>query len=505
MTNSNEKQKIIDMQRANMKRKNKRIDWIKYDDSGKAKGISPARLGEFICNKHKEDWLLVQNEDKNEFWVYKSKTHSEPNGASVSQKVWQLSEIKNTRAEVHALLKKHKLWSAKAEKDTYTYITGELLNSLKLKSDTIDSINQNAILAADGVLCFDNEGNIHVEDNNPKYYFTDFAPYKIENCTNEKAPLTDKWFAETFGKGALTLKQYIGYMFYPTYKTFQAYIILVAAGGDGKSTTINFINSLLPPNQVSHITLQNLTASEKQSKNFGINRLENKRLNTRNDITGDFIQDPSMIKTLTGNDPIYASVKYKDDADFTNFAKFIFACNSLPDFRDTSVGFKRRAYILTAHKIDKFQANYDMNKIKAERGAFVVECIKAYIKQIEDQRKNSQEGYWQLYRDRNTIHNSAEWSLDNDQVQQFLNEKAYPKEDTKTTDVRSMEHTYNAYMTWTKEAGVKPLSNRKFNRQMRDKGYRTTRTTLKNRRSVQYWVGLKLYSDSESLPFDARN
>lgn len=499
MTNSNEKQKIIDMQRAKMKRKNKRIDWIKYDDNGKAKGISPARLGEFICNKHKEDWLLVQNEAKNEFWVYKSKTYSEPNGASVSQKVWQLSEIKNTRAEVHALLKQHKLWSAKTEKDTYTYITGELLNSLKLKSDTIDCINQNAILAADGVLCFDNEGNIHVEENNPKYYFTDFAPYKVKNCTNENAPLTDKWFAETFGKGALTLKQYIGYMFYPTYKTFQAYIILVAAGGDGKSTAINFINSLLPPSQVSHISLQALTASEKSSKNFSLAGLRNKRLNSRNDITDDFIQDPSMIKTLTGNDPIFASVKFSDDTNFTNFAKLIFACNSLPEFRDTSKGFSRRAYILTARGIENFQGKYDLNKINAERGAFVVECIKEYIKQMQDQRTRPEVKDWQLYRDQNTLSNLQTWLSDNDQVLQFLAERAYSKEETKPTDRRPVDTTYNSYVSWTKEAGTSPLSKRKFNKQMKEKGFKMEKTTSKYRTTVRYWRGLKLRSDSGSL------
>lgn len=488
---------LISIHRENMKQKNSQPDWIEYDDAGKVKGVSVARLGEYVYSLHKEEWLMVADGKETEFWVYRDLARKVANTSHiVHQTVWQPASLEDVRASVHSQLKKHNLWTAKREKDATTYISGELLNNRKEKSETVGAVNPHEVLALDGVLRFDTKGNITIVENSASAYFTDFATYKVKDM--KKAPETDRWFQETFGTSALTLKQFIGYMFFPTYKYFQAYVILKASGGDGKSTTINFINSLLPESEVSHISLQALTASEKSSKNFSLSGLRNKRLNSRNDITDDFIQDASMLKTLTGNDPIYASVKFHGDVSFINFAKLIFACNSLPEFRDISKGFNRRAYVLTAHGIKGFSKKYDMNAILQERGAFVVECIKAFCARMQDQAKSTDKKNWQLYRDEQTIANSNDWSVSNDQVQQFLNECAYPQSEAKGYK-RAFDTTYNAYVSWTGRNGVKPLGKIKFNNQLRDKGFKDDRTT-KQGRSFRYWEDLRLYSDSGSIP-----
>ena len=485
---------IINQQRGNMTQQNNKPDWIEYDkETGKAKGVSAARLGEYVYSLNRAKWLLVADGKENEFWVYRDLARKVANTShTVVQKVWQPACLDVVRAEVHKQLKHYNLWTAKREKDATTYISGELLTNIKEKSETVGATNPHEVLALDGVLRFDEKGNITVVENSPAAYFTDFVTYKVKDI--KKAPETDRWFQETFGTSALTVKQYIGYMFFTTYKYFQAYIILVAPGGDGKSTTINYINSLLPESEVSHISLQALTASEKSSKNFSLSGLRNKRLNSRNDITDDFIQDASMLKTLTGNDPIYASVKFHEDTSFINHAKLIFACNSLPEFRDTSKGFNRRAYIITTHGINGFSKKYDMKAILQERGAFIKECIKAFCDRMQDQAKKADVKEWQLYRDKQTIANSVEWSVSNDQVQQFLDECAYPQSEAKG-EKRALDTTYFAYVNWTKNSGVKPLGKKKFNDQLREKGFKDHRTTRKGR-SFRYWENLKLYSDS---------
>jgi putative DNA primase/helicase len=488
---------IINQQRGNMTQQNNKPDWIEYDkETGKAKGVSAARLGEYVYSLNRAKWLLVADGKENEFWVYRDLARKVANTShTVVQKVWQPACLDVVRAEVHKQLKHYNLWTAKREKDATTYISGELLTNIKEKSETVGAINPHEVLALDGVLRFDEKGNITVVENSPAAYFTDFVTYKVKDI--KKAPETDRWFQETFGTSALTVKQYIGYMFFTTYKYFQAYIILVAPGGDGKSTTINYINSLLPESEVSHISLQALTASEKSSKNFSLSGLRNKRLNSRNDITDDFIQDASMLKTLTGNDPIYASVKFHEDTSFINHAKLIFACNSLPEFRDTSKGFNRRAYIITTHGINGFSKKYDMKAILQERGAFIKECIKAFCDRMQDQAKKADAKEWQLYRDKQTIANSVEWSVSNDQVQQFLDECAYPQSEAKG-EKRALDTTYFAYVNWTKNSGVKPLGKKKFNDQLREKGFKDHRTTRKGR-SFRYWENLKLYSDSGNI------
>ena len=485
---------IINQQRGNMTQQNNKPDWIEYDkETGKAKGVSAARLGEYVYSLNRAKWLLVADGKENEFWVYRDLARKVANTShTVVQKVWQPACLDVVRAEVHKQLKHYNLWTAKREKDATTYISGELLTNIKEKSETVGATNPHEVLALDGVLRFDEKGNITVVENSPAAYFTDFVTYKVKDI--KKAPETDRWFQETFGTSALTLKQFIGYMFFPTYKYIQAYVILKASGGDGKSTTINYINSLLPESEVSHISLQALTASEKSSKNFSLSGLRNKRLNSRNDITDDFIQDASMLKTLTGNDPIYASVKFHEDTSFINHAKLIFACNSLPEFRDTSKGFNRRAYIITTHGINGFSKKYDMKAILQERGAFIKECIKAFCDRMQDQAKKADVKEWKLYRDKQTIANSADWSISNDYVQQFLDECAYPQSEAKG-EKRALDTTYFAYVNWTKNSGVKPLGKKKFNDQLREKGFKDHRTTRKGR-SFRYWENLKLYSDS---------
>lgn len=498
-SNPEEVKNVILFQRKQMKQKNARPDWIEYDPEKKKKSVSVAKLGEYVYKQHKEEWLLVRDGKDNEFWTYRYKENkiTETSGETVKQKVWQLSSPDTIKAAIHNQLKKYNLWTAKREKDALTYINGELLSNIKDKADTIDKIQPRKILVVDGVLCFDLAGNTHVEPNNPKYFFTDFATFSVQDAP-KKASQTDKWFNETFSTSALTLKQFIGYMFFPTYQFFQVYIILLASGGDGKSTTLNFINSLLPPNEVSHISLQALTASEKNSKNFSLAGLRNKRLNTRNDITDDFIQDASMIKTLTGNDPIYASVKFHEDTSFINHAKLMFACNSLPEYRDISKGFTRRAYIITTKGIEGFSKKYNFDEILKERGAFVIECIKAFCTQVKDQKQRTDIKDWQLYRDEQTIVNSHTWSIDNDQVQQFLDEKACLKSETPRNYMRKIDDTYNAYVNWTKQSGVKPLGKYKFNSQLRDKGFKDGRTTVKGE-TFRYWLGLKLKTDTKDL------
>ena len=485
---------IINQQRGNMTQQNNKPDWIEYDkETGKAKGVSAARLGEYVYSLNRAKWLLVADGKENEFWVYRDLARKVANTShTVVQKVWQPACLDVVRAEVHKQLKHYNLWTAKREKDATTYISGELLTNIKEKSETVGATNPHEVLALDGVLRFDEKGNITVVENSPAAYFTDFVTYKVKDI--KKAPETDRWFQETFGTSALTVKQYIGYMFFTTYKYFQAYISLVAPGGGGKSSTSNYLNSLLPESEVSHISLQALTASEKSSKNFSLSGLRNKRLNSRNDITDDFIQDASMLKTLTGNDPIYASVKFHEDTSFINHAKLIFACNSLPEFRDTSKGFNRRAYIITTHGINGFSKKYDMKAILQERGAFIKECIKAFCDRMQDQAKKADVKEWKLYRDKQTIANSADWSISNDYVQQFLDECAYPQSEAKG-EKRALDTTYFAYVNWTKNSGVKPLGKKKFNDQLREKGFKDHRTTRKGR-SFRYWENLKLYSDS---------
>ena len=409
-------------------RAKKSVSWLEAtaDKNGdeKDKKVNIAKLGQAIFDAHKDKWLLVQDDDIREFWTYRPLKHnygadnSIQNKLAHTQKVWQLDNIKTIRGYIHTALKKESVWNAKSESDTYKYVTGELENHIVPKAATIDLVQPYEILTADGVL---NYHTLSIVPNSPSYFFTDFCDYSIRDADPNGAPLIKQWFRESFGTAALTLEQYIGYMFYPTYKDVQAFVVLKNSGGEGKTTIINFINSLMPLSEISHVSLQQLTQDEKSSKNFSPSELYKKRLNTADDISNDFIQDGSKIKTITGGGSFNAPKKNKDDLPFSNYAKLLFACNDLPEYRDTSKGWSRRPYILTTKSIDDFRKKYDMKQLYAERGSFILYCIKEFQKQLEMQ---IQQGIAnpRLYENEETIQNRKEWLNFNDPVQQFIDE-----------------------------------------------------------------------------------
>lgn len=500
--------KEADQQRQN--RVKKSVSWLDVvlDEQGnvKSKKVNIAKLGQTIFDAYKKEWLLVQDGDIREFWTYRPLKHSYgadspiQNKLAHTQKVWQLDNIKTIRGYIHAALKKESVWKAKTESDTYKYLTGELENHIVPKATTIDLVQPYEILTADGVL---NYHTLSIVPNSPSYFFTDFCDYSIRDADPNGAPLTKQWFKESFGTAALTLEQYIGYMFYPTYKDVQAFVILKNSGGEGKTTIINFINSLMPLSQTSHVSLQQLTQDEKKSKNFSISELYKKRLNTADDISNDYIQDGSKIKTITGGGNFNAPKKGKDDLLFSNYAKLIFACNDLPEYRDTSKGWNRRPYILTASTINDFRSRYDMKQLYAERGSFILYCIKEFQKQLKAQIEQGIANP-RLYENEETIQNRKEWLNFNDPIQQFIDEMVVPKDQLpdkgKHTirNCRQVKTTYNAYKEWCINASYKPLNSKSFSKEMKNKGYENNRTTI-NGKNAYWWYDLKLYSDAGSL------
>lgn len=508
MQNESEKQK--------QNRVQKSVNWIniEYDDQGniKRKKVDAGKLGQAIFDAHQAEWLLVQDGDVKEFWTYRGLKHNygasnpEQNKLARVQKVWQLDNLNSIKGYIHAALKKESVWNAKSELDAYKYIIGELENHIKPKQTTVDLIHSDVILMADGVL---NYRTMTTAPNSPSYYFTDFCDYPIMDAKPDGAPLVKQWLEESFGTAALTLEQYIGYMFFPNYTDMQAFVILKNPGGEGKTTIINFINSLMPKSETSSVSLQQLTQSEKTSKNFSVQELYKKRLNTADDITNDFIQDGSKIKTLTGGGTLNAPQKGKSDISFSNYAKLIFACNDLPEYRDTSKGWNRRPYILTMKTINDFKMRYDMKQIFKQRGSFILYCIQEFKKQLNSQLKQGIANP-RLYEDAETIQNRQEWLIFNDPIQQFIDERVVPKDELpdkgKHTirNCRLVKDTYGAYVTWCRESNYQPLNSKSFSKAMKQKGYENRRTTIAGKQAY-WWYDLKLLSDTGSIPQQENN
>lgn len=78
----------------------------------------------------------------------------------------------------------------------------------------------------------------------------------------------------------------------------------------------------------------------------GMLKAAGKLLNMAAEIDTSKPLDSSVMKTLTGGDPITVDVKYREPVTFVPSAKHVFAVNELPKFKDKTEAMRRRAIIL---------------------------------------------------------------------------------------------------------------------------------------------------------------
>lgn len=295
------------------------------------------------------------------------------------------------------------------------------------------------------------------KENSAKDYILQGHNYDLD--IGGDAPVTNQWFKESFGSqdAANVVKTYIGYMFARTYGSFQKFMILFGAGGDGKSTILNYLRSLIGNNNTSNVDLADLV--DRSSAKFLTSKLYQKDLNYYADIGDGFMEQTSMLKGLTGGDAITGQFKNKTPFEFINHAKLIFSANSLPAFNDFTDGFIRRPVIVEVHKIKNFNDNYLMSEIEKERGAFAYECMRLF-KLLLDGKYPGQLDKWGFPATDEMKAALKKWVTDNDMVSRWLDERC------ETSDPAAFEksvYVYESYKRFCSSEGGHPLGKKNFN------------------------------------------
>jgi P4 family phage/plasmid primase-like protien len=112
-------------------------------------------------------------------------------------------------------------------------------------------------------------------------------------------------------------------------------VFLFGPSRSGKSTFLRVMQGMVGPHNMSAVTLHQLSQNRFAAANvFG------KMLNCAADLSAAHVEDISIFKMMTGEDPIQADRKYGSQFAFTNRALFAFSANELP-----TVGESSRAYI----------------------------------------------------------------------------------------------------------------------------------------------------------------
>ena len=171
--------------------------------------------------------------------------------------------------------------------------------------------------------------------HDPKYLST----FRINTPYDPKATsgILDKFLSEIFPSDALPLaEELLGYLLLPTTK-YQVCFVLIGSGANGKSTFLSLVRNFIGDSNASSISLQELTENR-----FCCAELLGKVVNIYPDLPSGRLEESDIFKSIVGGDWIKAERKYGQPFQFKNYARLLFACNSLPKSADKTAGFFRR-------------------------------------------------------------------------------------------------------------------------------------------------------------------
>ncbi|QXL47425.1 DNA primase family protein [Lactobacillus johnsonii] len=289
-----------------------------------------------------------------------------------------------------------------------------------------------------------------------------------------------KWETEGDKNAPETFKAFIGYALAGTYQEIQSYLIIHGNGGEGKSTALNIIALIFGAN-ISHVDLADL--GSKDTARFKLSKLNRMELNIGDDIEGSFLKTTSILKRLTGGNPVSAEDKGQDPYDFTNNAKLLFTCNALPSFSDNSHGMERRPIVLEWRKIKNFSKKYSKAEFIRDRPAFVRECLVAYAKAL---RKSQLLNEPQLPMTEYMKQRVKEWLMTNDTIGNWINENCELGENYR----EQTQTLYNNYTRYCHLSGTQALKKAKFNGAMRTRGIEPNKTIKINGKTTKGYKGI---------------
>ena len=359
--------------------------------------------------------------------------------------LWEIMTKEEIEKIISDKIDKINAWNSKDVADTRKYIMNKAI--IKQARDTIDKVDPFKVHFKNGIY---NLMTDKLEPNKPENYLFHGRNYNLDT-NNTPTPLTDNWLNESVGDAKQYLMEFIGYIFYRSYEKIQNFTILLASGGNGKSTFFNWLSEAIGKDNISNISLQDLTDN---TRRFTTSRLYQKNMNYYADISKGLINDPALLKTVTGDDALDVENKGKDQRTIKPFAKLFFGANELPPFKDTSKGFGRRPRIVEFNAIDDFNERFTMQEIKKEIPVFMYKCLKAFKKALE-------RGY--LSETPEMIKARDEWIGENDVVGLFVKEYCNLGQDYYTKKV----YLYDAYKGYCLENGYRTLSSQKFKRELK--------------------------------------
>lgn len=282
----------------------------------------------------------------------------------------------------------------------------------------------------------------------------------------------------------------------------QKFFILYGEGGNGKSSFLQLLTSLLTESNVSNIALIDIGASQ-----FRLAEIVGKYANIGDDIESTAILNTASLKKIVTGDTIIVEPKHLKPYSYKPHAKLFFSCNSIPRIYDTSTGMKDRLVIIPMTNRIRNTAIATPHIVREiiKSGGLTVLLNRA----LEGLRRLRSQGAFTEPPRVTAL--TVSYIKENDQVAQFLDDidngevqitPVYGSELGCDEDINILQSIkdvratdlYAIYQRWTIECGYKYMGKHEFGKRMKALGY-TNEKAVRGKASTKPYKAWQLVTE----------
>lgn len=290
--------------------------------------------------------------------------------------------------------------------------------------------------------------------HSPEYRSINQLPHEYDPAARPEGSAVEAWlqFIVPEADDREMILQYAGYCLNQDVSQ-QKFMILNGEGGSGKSTLIRMIEEMIGSENISNISLTELT---QRFASFG---LMGKLLNSCADLEISALEDTSTLKKSLGEDRLRGEQKGHDAISFKSYAKMIFSTNELPLIKsERTNGFYRRLLVLTMNKVPVKRRSDFFTELSSQIDYFLHITIEALQRMYAAGSITESE---------TSVKAISQMKFDSDTVEAWIQEATYQVPECKID--RSV--LYQSYDKYCQDNDRQSLSRTNFYKAMRSKGY----------------------------------
>jgi putative DNA primase/helicase len=281
-----------------------------------------------------------------------------------------------------------------------------------------------------------------------------------------EAPLFTKFLTEIMNNDldlVSFIQRCVGYSIIGDRNDEKLFLILHGTGANGKSTLLETIRSILGPDYAVSTPTSTLLKKRTDTIPNDVARLRGARLVTASETNEGRGLDASLVKRLTGGDPIDA--RYMRGEWFTFMCTFVLwlATNHRPEITDDSEGIWDRVKLVPFEvRIPKHLRDLDLHSkmVETESEGILAWAIKGAVDyQTEGLSPPSK-----------VLTATGEYRSEQDELLNFLDEVCKIDMNNTCYRVRTKD-LYDTYREWATRQGDDPIGKKRFNQKMTNRGF----------------------------------